>query len=147
MPETPIQVYQGGCQCRAIRYEADGPPIVVALCYCEACQRGSGTGHTTSAMFPADKFRLTGPIAQYSYIADNGNQVVRVFCPTCGSPVYGRNSGTTDYVSLTLGTFDVPFGFEPQVAIFTHNRNSWDAADDRVIAYERQPDWKPDDGG
>ena len=97
-------------------------------------------------MFPVDRFRLSGSVAEYSYTADNGNQVTRIFCPTCGSPVFGRNSGSTDHVTITLGTIDYPSEFEPQVAVFTGNRSSWDVVDDHVTAFEGQPDWKPDDG-
>ena len=122
MNEKPIRIHRGGCLCGAVRYEAEGQPLVVAHCHCEKCQRGSGTGHSTGAMFPADKFRLSGPVAEYKYKADNGNEVTRVFCPACGSPVLGRNSGATDYLTISLGTIDDSAEFEPQVVIFARNR-------------------------
>ena len=92
MIENKSRVHRGGCLCGAVRYEAEGEPVVVAHCHCEDCQRRSGAGHSTGAMFAADRFRLTGQVAEYKLMSDNGNEVTRVFCPACGSPIFGRNS-------------------------------------------------------
>lgn len=144
MEKTSATIHRGGCQCGAVRYEVEGTPLVVAHCHCQACQRGSGAGHSTGAMFPDDRFRLTGRVAEFRYESDNGNQVARHFCPVCGSPVYGRNSGTTGYVTVTLGTVDDSSGFDPQVTVFARNRNVWDHVDEGLVTFEAQPDWKPE---
>jgi hypothetical protein len=97
-------------------------------------------------MFPVDKFRLTGKVAEYSYKSDSGNKVTRVFCPACGSPILGRNSGMEGFVTVTLGTFDGSFEFAPRVVIFARNRRSWDAMNESLPTFEAQPNWKPGDG-
>ncbi|PHS76663.1 MAG: aldehyde-activating protein [Rhodospirillaceae bacterium] len=143
MNEHTLRVYQGGCLCSAVRYEVEGQPLVVAHCHCESCQRGSGAGHSTGAMFPADKFKLSGPIAEYKYKSNNGNEVTRFFCPACGSPVFGRNSGAKDYVTVTLGTIDNSNEFEPQVVVFARNQKLWDVIEGNLPTFDAQPDWKP----
>jgi hypothetical protein len=50
----------GRCLCGAVTYEVDGDPVVVAHCHCADCQRVSGAGHTTGAMFPASKLVIRG---------------------------------------------------------------------------------------
>ncbi|HEV8331433.1 MAG TPA: hypothetical protein VGQ22_08445 [Steroidobacteraceae bacterium] len=32
-------VREGGCQCGAIRYRAEGEPLLAALCHCFMCRR------------------------------------------------------------------------------------------------------------
>lgn len=145
MTGTTSGVYGGACLCGAVRYQAEGRPVVVAQCHCNACRRGSGAGHSTGAMFAAERFRLTGAVAEYRYRSDNGNDVTRVFCPTCGSPILGRNSGMTGYVTITLGTVDDPSGLEPQVVVFAENRQPWDAIDESLPTFATQPNWKPGD--
>ena len=144
MNEKASQVHQGGCLCGAVRYEAEGQPLVVAHCHCSDCQRGSGSGHSTGAMFPVDQFRLTGHVAEYKLKSDNGNEVTRVFCPTCGSSILGRNTAMMGFLTITLGTLDDSSEFEPKVAIFARNRKPWDAMDERLPTFEAQPDWKPE---
>jgi len=142
--KTP-QVYQGRCQCGDVSYEVEGKPEVVAHCYCQECQRGSGGGHTTGAMFRVDSFHLTGQVSKYEYISDNGNKVSRFFCPRCGSPIFGQNSGMGAYLTITLGTLKKSSDFKPEVAIFTRNRKKWDIVDKTILMFEAQPNWKPDD--
>lgn len=146
MSTEKTKIHSGGCHCGAVRYLAKGRPVVVAHCHCEDCQRLSGTGHTTGAMFEAASFQLTGQIAEYSLIANNGNRVTRVFCPNCASPIFGRNSGTEGYLTISLGTFDDSSVFQPQVAIFARNRKPWDKMDSALPIFEAQPDWDPADG-
>jgi len=147
MEKEPTQTNEGGCLCGAVRYEVNGAPIVVAHCHCEACQRASGAGHSTAAMFPDEKFKITGSVAEYKYRSDNKNEVTRVFCPICSSPIWGRNSGMVGYVSITLGTLDDSSGFEPEVSVFACNRKAWDVMDECLPAFEAQPDWKPEAEG
>lgn len=145
MNKKKSATYRGRCLCGAVRYEVAGLPLVVAHCHCEKCQRGSGAGHSTGAMFPADKYLLSGPVAEYKYTADNGNEVTKIFCPACGSPVLGRNSGTPDYLTIPLGTIDDGAEFKPQVVIFARNRKHWDIMDDSIPTFEAQPNWRPGD--
>ena len=145
MIDTTSRVHRGGCLCGAVRYAAEGQPLVVAHCHCKNCQRESGAGHSTGAMFPVDRFRLTGHVAEYKLESDNGNKVTRVFCPACGSPILGRNSAMKGYVTITLGTVDDSSEFVPQVVVFARNRKPWDKMDESLPTFEAQPNWRPGD--
>ncbi|MDF1720595.1 MAG: GFA family protein [Minwuia sp.] len=97
MPDIDQQ--EGGCICGGVRYRVTGSPVIVAHCHCRDCQRGGGGGHSTGAMFPVDRFRLTGPVRQYQLVSSQGTRVTRSFCPTCASPIFGRNDGAPDHVT------------------------------------------------
>jgi len=146
MENKSMQVHKGGCLCGAVRYQAEGPPVVVAHCHCTACQRGSGAGHTTGAMFSLVGFHLTGQVSDYKYKSDNGNEVTKVFCPVCASPVLGRNTGMEGYVTLPLGGLDDSSSFKPQVVVFMRNQKPWDNVDNHLPSFDGQPNWKPEDG-
>ena len=136
----------GRCLCGACRYELDGEPVVVAHCHCLDCQRISGAGHSTGAMFAEAQVRLFGAPATFELASDSGAIVTRLFCGKCGSPLFGKNSGMPGFMTATLGTLDAPDELTPQVAIFTRSRRRWDAVDPAVASFEAQPGWKPEDG-
>lgn len=137
----------GRCLCGACAYEIDGEPVVVAHCHCLDCQRLSGAGHTTGAMFPEGQVRLLGQApAVYELTSDAGATVRRLFCGTCGSPLFGMNSGMPGFMTVSAGTLDRSDDLAPQVAIFARSRRAWDVADAGVATFEAQPEWKPADG-
>jgi hypothetical protein len=96
-------------------------------------------------MFSIDKFQLTGRVAEFNITSENGNEVTRAFCPTCGCPVYGKNSGMEGHVSIHLGTIDDSSSFDPQVVIFARNLKPWDCMDKNIPSFDAQPNWKPGD--
>ena len=79
----------GGCLCGAIRYETVGEPVFSLRCHCRDCQRQSGAAHVPAARVPSAGFRiLQGTPKRYVTKADSGNDIVRVFCGNCGTPLY-----------------------------------------------------------
>lgn len=136
----------GRCLCGGCTYEIDGDPIVVAHCHCLDCQRLTGAGHSTGAMFPQSDVTLIGPVASYELASASGNTVTRLFCATCGSPLFGKNTGMPEVMTVSLGTLDKPDDLTPQVAIFARTRRAWDTMDPTLATYDAQPGWKPEDG-
>jgi hypothetical protein len=143
MSEAPTESRSGRCLCGGLSFETLGAAVVVAHCYCRDCQRLSGAGHTTGAMFPVDAVVVAGQPAEYSLRSDSGNTVTRVFCGSCGSPLLGRNTGMPGFVTISLGLFDDSSSFKPEVAIFARSRCAWDREDASVATFEAQPEWRP----
>ena len=142
--DSNSDTHPGGCLCGNIRYVATGHPVVVAHCHCEDCQRISGAGHTTGAMFATTHFEISGNFAEYTLVSSAGNQVTKVFCPTCGSPILGKNDGMEGFVTVSLGTMDDSSGFDPEVVIFANNRKPWDIMSDTLATFPEQPKWSPE---
>ena len=137
---------EGGCLCGAVVYKISGDPIVVAHCYCRDCQKVSGAGHTTGAMFPFARIKVTGKMTEYRSSAESGSTVSHLFCAKCSSRLFGKNTSMPDVMTVQVGTLSDPGALKPQVAIFARSRNDWDAADPRVQSFDAQPSWKPEDG-
>ncbi|WP_439155316.1 GFA family protein [Yoonia sp.] len=136
--------YTGKCLCGDVTYTANGAPIVVAQCHCDACRRLSGTGHTVGAVFVAEAVTLSGKLSEFSYSSDKGAMVTKVFCAHCGSPIYSSNTRMPDHLTLSLGTIDDATGLDIEVVIFERDRPHWDQLGEDVVSFATQPDWKPE---
>ena len=137
---------RGGCHCGAIRYEIEGDPVVVAHCHCIDCQRLSGAGHTTGVVYPEGAVEIRGETTEYRLKSELQNVVTRTFCPSCGSPLFGRNTRMPGFITVTVGTLDDPDSVSPQVVVFARSRRRWDVMDGTLPTFDTQPDWKPEDG-
>ena len=84
----------GQCLCGGVRVAVKGTPVRMAQCHCRHCQRASGAGHASNAIFHAADVTITGETKSYTVTADSGNDYTRHFCPACG----GRAFATTDTV-------------------------------------------------
>jgi hypothetical protein len=136
--------YAGRCLCGAVTYAVTGSPAIVAQCHCNACRKLSGTGHTVGAMFLAGGAELRGPLREFKYQSDKASEVTKGFCGECGSPIYGKNSNTPEYITFSLGTMDDASDLRVQVVIFARDKQHWDALGDDVMAFETQPEWTPE---
>jgi hypothetical protein len=117
---------KGHCVCGAVSYTIYSKPIRMAQCHCKDCQRASGTGHTSLAFFKQDD-------------VDSGNINTKHFCPTCGSRVYGENSGRPGVVGIAVGCLDKNDWFSPQAVVYTKGRAAWDKTPEDVPNFERMP--------
>ena len=56
----------GGCQCRAVRYRAEGEPLIQGFCHCRNCQRISGAGNIGFICFPEGSVVVEGATFAFS---------------------------------------------------------------------------------
>jgi hypothetical protein len=103
----------GGCRCGNVRIVASGRPYRVGLCHCLDCRKHHGALFHASAIFPKDAVTIEGETRDYEG---------RVFCPRCGSPIFGRSA---DEIEVNLGTLDAPDQFVPTYESWTIRRESW----------------------
>ncbi|PTW51934.1 GFA family protein [Rhodovulum kholense] len=103
----------GGCLCGAVRLEAAGPPLRVAVCHCLDCRKHHGAVFYAAAIFPEAAVTVEGTPKHYRG---------RYFCPVCGASVFARSG---DEVEVHLGTLDTPDLFVPDDETWTIRRESW----------------------
>jgi len=116
----------GGCHCGSIRYEIDGEPERAGFCHCRNCQRVTGTGHACFMGVRRERLMISGETRTYPITLQSGVTLVRHFCPTCGSQIFGEPGSVPEIVSIYAGTLDDTADFRPTDAIFTASRAAWD---------------------
>jgi len=91
----------------------------------------------------SEAFRIVrGTPKRYVASADSGNDVTRVFCGDCGTPLYVQVSTRLDIVGVRVCTFDDPAWFQPEANIFFKSAQPWDHRDPDVPAFETYPGGK-----
>ena len=100
--------FEGGCYCGAVRYSAEGEPMMKAECFCRECQNITGGNSLLAMAMPAENFAITkGTVKGYKR-ADLENGVTRGFCADCGTHLTTRAPGFEAGVILKVGTMDDP---------------------------------------
>lgn len=100
--------FEGGCYCGAVRYSAEGEPMMKAECFCRECQYITGGNSLLAMAMPAESFAITkGTVKGYKR-ADLENGVTREFCADCGTHLTTRAPGFEAGVILKVGTMDDP---------------------------------------
>ena len=113
----PVQHYQGGCQCGAVRYEADADLDKTITCNCSRCQKlGSVLSFTAR-----DKFTLLSGEENLTEYLFNKHKIRHLFCKTCGieSFAYGAMPDGTAMAAINANCLD---GVEPR-ALKSHHFN------------------------
>lgn len=130
-------LYRGGCGCGALRYEIAAEPFQSNDCHCRQCQKDSGTGHGSYMAFPLSAAVLSGEAKSFDFTGDLGTVKRRVFCPTCGTPVYMLFPQMPDLIVIRAGTLDEPERYRPQVVFWTETARSWDPPNATLTGFAR----------
>ena len=99
---------QGGCYCGAIRYEANGDPMMRAECYCRECQYITGGSNVLVMAMPIDGFTLVKGAVKGFTRDDIEHAVTREFCEHCGTHLFTRAPGFKEGVIIKVGSMDDP---------------------------------------
>lgn len=130
----------GSCGCGAIRFEVTAPFVSAAYCHCTRCQRRTGTAASASARAHPGSVRiLSGETELRSWAPENGFE--KVFCGLCGSALFGRPPGASDYVTVRLGAIDGDPGIRPQWHQYVAYAATWESLPDDGLP--RHPEAAP----
>lgn len=141
---------QGGCDCRAVRYELVSAPIFVHCCHCRWCQRETGSAFVLNAMIEADRVELLAGDVEVVITPSNsgkGQKIAR--CPHCRVALWSNYAGSGDRIRFVrIGTLDEPDRLPPDVHIFTMSKQPWVILPPGVPAfaefYVREQLWPPE---
>jgi hypothetical protein len=130
---------EGGCYCGAVRYVAEGTPMLKGQCHCRECQYISGGAPHMFMLMPPDGFRYTRGQPKRFSRGDLEHPVTREFCADCGTHLVTRRPDVPAVI-LKIGTLDDPglFGV-PQVAIFTIDKQAFHQIPEGLPTFERMP--------
>ncbi len=131
---------EGGCLCGAVRYSVAWPPIVVATCSCQNCQKQAGSAFSVIALVPQSTLHVTGALTVYEDKGNSGEPVFRKFCGTCGSPIISEApaAAAQGIAIIKAGTLDKTDDVTPTVNYWTCAAPAWIVFPDGSSCLEKQ---------
>jgi hypothetical protein len=119
--------FEGGCDCRAVRYRMASRPMFVHCCHCRWCQRETGASFALNALIESDRVTLVQgepEIVHTPSASGKGQKIAR--CPKCRIALWSNYGGAGDVIRfIRVGTLDDPDAFPPDIHIFTASKQPW----------------------
>jgi len=135
-PSFPLT---GGCQCGAVRFELNAPPVVFYLCHCTTCQRQSASAFGQSVKVRTKDVAIRGELAVFHAPTESGRPKLCEYCLKCGVRIaHGRRPGAETF-NLKGGTFDDRNWMIPAGHIWTASKQPWFAIAAGEMQYVHQP--------
>lgn len=134
-----MALFEGGCACGAVRYQAGSAPIATRICMCRDCQRMTGGAGTVLAFFATDTVAVEGETGDFASTADSGNIIHRQFCPKCGTPLFSGAEVRPHLIGIRVGSLDDPSSVTPEAIIWTEAAPAWAHLNPNLPHVPRQP--------
>ena len=129
----------GGCLCGKVRYSTSAEPVFAAACHCHDCQKSTGSAFAVGIGFPKDALSVQGELKTYHGRGDSGREVVRQFCPHCGSNVITEVEAAPGMSIVQGGTFDDADRVRPSMEIYCTSAQPWVALGGDLKRFPRYP--------
>ena len=130
---------EGGCYCGEIRYEAIGEVQASIQCHCRECQYITGGNANVIMILPIDGFKFVRGKPQEFKRSDLEKAVTRLFCGECGTAIGTRSPMRPESIILKVGTFDDPSIFDPEIAIFTSDKQEFHHIGNNLKCFDKRP--------
>lgn len=128
---------KASCLCGGVTYEITGPIQRARYCHCAHCRKFAGTAHAAWGLI--ETAHLTVERSSSSVSKYNSGNGLRVFCSSCGSPLWYEPTGLPQFRGIPLGVIDDEGVPEPQMHVWTKSKVSWAAISDELPRYDMQP--------
>ena len=129
--------HEGGCVCGAVRYRAQGPPVVGTVCHCRFCQTRLASAFAVMASFKEEAVEvLQGELSTVEHRSDESGRWLRMnFCPRCGTTVSHTAELRPGVRTIAAGTFDDPGWFRIDRHIWVRSKLPWVVIPEGVASY------------
>jgi hypothetical protein len=126
MDEDP-DGFEGGCDCRRVRYGLVSAPLVVHACHCTQCRRLTGAAFAVNALIETDRLEiLSGEAVPVPVVGASGKPQTVFRCPGCQVALWSHYpGGGTKLAFVRVGTLDAPERLPPDIHIYTSTRLPW----------------------
>jgi len=129
----------GKCLCGKIKFSADTEIKMMANCHCSDCRAATGAAYGTLLFVAADAVKITGTPKVFKHKADSGADMEKLFCPDCGSQMFGRNSNRPNVISIRAGVLDQTSLVKPSVNVFLDSKIASTPIDPNLKGFARMP--------
>jgi len=131
--------YTASCLCNGIqlRINAELEPIMV--CHCTQCQKAQGAAFAAITQVQKSDLNIVhGENLLQAYFASPNKK--RVFCKTCGSPVWSERLDKPDVVRLRVGLINEEISTQVSSHAYVASKVSWHIIGDHAQQYLQATD-------
>lgn len=132
------------CHCGHMEVRCEGAPRRISMCYCEQCQRRTGSSFSVAVFYARDKVELQrGETRQYERPSASGFAVAFHFCPACGANVFWEPRRMPELIGVALGAFADPLLGPPEQAVWLAEKQVWLTVPEGIAAFAENPErWR-----
>ena len=141
------ETFEGGCDCRHVRYRLTRTPLFVHCCHCRWCQRETGSAFVLNALIETASVELLHGEPEMVMTPSHSGQGQNIArCPHCRVALWSHYPGAgPKFAFVRVGTLDNPDRFPPDIHIFTASKQPWVLLPPGVPAmaeyYDRERHW------
>ncbi|WP_411287354.1 GFA family protein [Phenylobacterium sp.] len=121
-----MTLFEGGCLCGQVRWQASAAPANVRICHCRSCQLATGAPFFARAMFLAGDLHWQGETSRWP----SSDRLDRLSCARCGTPVFAQPHDPPARIGVALASFDQPAAVVPDMHIWVTRKLAWVRLDD-----------------
>ena len=129
----------GKCLCGNVTFSADTEIKLMANCHCDDCRAATGAAFGTLLFVNEDAVTIKGSPKVYDHTADSGASMQKLFCPDCGSQMFGRNSNRPNTLSVRAGVVDQTELVKPAVNVFLSSKIESTPVDLALKGFDKMP--------
>jgi hypothetical protein len=128
---------KGSCLCGAVSMQIEGALYGARYCHCTNCRKFSGTAYAAWGLVQTAQFAVTPSEAAVTKYDSGGG--LRVFCASCGSPLWYEPNGLPQFRGIPLGAIDGVGAPKPEMHVWTKSMVGWATISDDLPVYEKHP--------
>lgn len=129
----------GSCLCGSLSFEGDCDVKLIANCHCDDCRRATGAAYGTLLFADEESVLVQGESVEYEHVSDRGSKMTKIFCPTCGSQVFGRNSSRAGLLAIRAGAVTQKSEVVPTVNVYCESAIPTTPMDSTIASFDQMP--------
>ncbi|MCG8516665.1 MAG: GFA family protein [Pseudomonadales bacterium] len=131
--------HQGTCLCGDVRFELEGDFQSFYLCYCQWCQKDTGSAHAANLFAAASVLTWVSGRGSVRTYRHANTRHSRSFCQNCGSavPTVAEELG---FVVVPAGCLDGAVPIAPTARLFVSRRPEWCQQLEAVRGFDALPE-------
>ncbi len=134
-----MPVFSGKCLCGMVSYNCHSEPKAIFNCHCTDCRRATGSVFGTNLFIPENKVDIQGKISTFTHTSDSGSTMTKLFCPNCGSLLFGKNSAKPNVMSIRAGSVEQVDIIKPMINVFMSRKVPSTPIDDNLKQAPKMP--------
>ena len=128
---------KGSCLCGGVSIEISGPIHNARYCHCTNCRKFSGTAYAAWGLVQTAQLSIAKSETDVTkYESGRGR---RVFCASCGSPLWYEPADLPQYRGIPLGVIDDGNVAPPAMHVWTQSKVPWVSITDDLPQHSTLP--------